>query len=148
MTKEELIRDLEKNVYCTIRPSPIEGVGVFAVRDIPEGEMPFRGSGDPEIVRIPESDVFDNPRIPDTVKKMVRDFYATEDGEICFSDHSFNQLDISYWMNTSSEPNVTFRPADYSVVAKRDIKAGEELTIDYGEFSDQPALVQQPEDRS
>lgn len=136
MTKEELLIDLRDNVYCRIQASPLHGVGVFAVRNIPKGVNPFKGSGDPEIVEVPAALVFENPEIADGVKALVRDFYATENGVIHFSDHGFNTLDISYYLNTSDNPNIAFVPEDFSVRAIRDIKEGEELTVDYAEFSE------------
>ena len=37
MTKEELLKELGTNTYLMLKPSPIEGIGVFAIRDIPKG---------------------------------------------------------------------------------------------------------------
>ena len=37
MTKEELLQELAGNTWVMIKPSHIEGIGVFALRDIPEG---------------------------------------------------------------------------------------------------------------
>jgi len=35
MTKEELLKELSENTWVMIKPSPIEGIGVFALQDIP-----------------------------------------------------------------------------------------------------------------
>ncbi|MBK8381308.1 MAG: hypothetical protein IPL16_05330 [Ignavibacteria bacterium] len=37
MTKSELLSELCKNTYVMLKPSPIEGIGVFVVRDITKG---------------------------------------------------------------------------------------------------------------
>ncbi|MEI9956751.1 MAG: hypothetical protein WDM90_10725 [Ferruginibacter sp.] len=37
MTKAELLAELSNNTFVMLKPSPIEGVGVFAIRDIPKG---------------------------------------------------------------------------------------------------------------
>jgi hypothetical protein len=37
MTKEELLAELTYHSYVALRPSAIEGIGVFALRDIPKG---------------------------------------------------------------------------------------------------------------
>ena len=137
MTKEELIIDLRDNVYCRIAASSLHGVGVFAIRDLPKGTNPFQGSGDPEIVAVPAALVFENSEITDEVKALVKDFYAVEKGVIYFSDHGFNRLDISYYMNRSDNPNVEFIAANYTVRTTRDIKKGEELTVDYSRFSEE-----------
>ena len=41
MTIESQIEELNSTVKCTIRPSKIAGVGVFALRDIKKGERLF-----------------------------------------------------------------------------------------------------------
>jgi len=38
MTTDEQIRELNETVKCTLKPSKIHGIGVFAIRDIKEGE--------------------------------------------------------------------------------------------------------------
>ena len=35
-----------KNTYCRLKPSNIEGVGVFAIRDIPQGVNPLPESNE------------------------------------------------------------------------------------------------------
>ena len=37
MTPEQLLHELRDQTYVMLRPSPIEGIGVFALRDIPKG---------------------------------------------------------------------------------------------------------------
>ena len=41
-TKKDILNCL-KNTYCRLKPSKIEGVGVFAIRDIPKNINPFKG---------------------------------------------------------------------------------------------------------
>jgi len=40
LTKEQIIENLKRDVCTRIMPSPIGGVGVFAIRDIPAGINP------------------------------------------------------------------------------------------------------------
>ena len=42
--KEKLILKRLEKVYCRLAPSPIHGIGVFAIKDIPKGTNPFGGS--------------------------------------------------------------------------------------------------------
>ena len=37
MTKEELLKELSEEIYAVLKPSPVHGIGVFALRDIPKG---------------------------------------------------------------------------------------------------------------
>ena len=39
--KETLILRRLERVYCKLAPSPIHGVGIFAIKDIPKGTNPF-----------------------------------------------------------------------------------------------------------
>lgn len=37
MNKEALLKELANATYVMIKPSPLHGIGVFAIRDIPKG---------------------------------------------------------------------------------------------------------------
>jgi len=136
MTKDDIIKDLEENIYCRIAPSPIEGVGVFAVRNIPKGTKPLITFAEVDVVEIPEREIMDNPKISGAVKEMVKGFYVVKNGIIYCSAHSFNEIDISYFLNHSDRPNLDIEEVDEESVftANRDIAVGEELTISYSEF--------------
>ena len=43
MARKKEVLNCLKNTYCRLKPSKIEGVGVFAVRDIPKNINPFEG---------------------------------------------------------------------------------------------------------
>src|SRR6478735_6966627 len=42
MKRTELLRRVLADCYCHLQPSPIRGIGVFAVCDIPKAKNPFR----------------------------------------------------------------------------------------------------------
>jgi len=42
--KEKLILKRLEQVYCRLAPSPIHGIGIFAIKDIPKGTNPFNNS--------------------------------------------------------------------------------------------------------
>jgi len=138
MTKKEIIQDLEKNIYCRIRPSRIHGVGVFAIRRIPKGAYPLVSIRDVPVIPIPEKEILNNKKIPGAVKTMVRAFYARQNGNLCFPAHSFNQIDISYFLNHSKHPNLEATDVGDDILfrAIRTIRPGEELTADYSTYSD------------
>jgi SET domain-containing protein len=138
MTKEEIIQDLAQNVYCRIERSPIDGVGVFAIKRIPKGAKPLMVSDDTAVVPIPEKEIAERNDMPEAVKEMVGAFYAMSEGVIYFPGHSLNQIDISYFMNHADHPNIDCVEIGEDIihVANRDIEVGEELTIDYATFAD------------
>ena len=41
MRRAEFLRRVLANCCCRLAPSPIHGIGVFAIRDIPRGRNPF-----------------------------------------------------------------------------------------------------------
>jgi SET domain-containing protein len=138
MTKEEIIKDLENNIYCRIQPSEIQGVGVFAIRNIPKGTNPFITYTNVETVAIPEKEIMENKKIPSAVKEMVKDFYVIQDGNLYCDARSLNEINITYFLNHSDTPNLDVNEIDGESVftANRDILVGEELTSNYSMYSD------------
>lgn len=132
---DKIINDLVNNVYCRIARSKISGVGVIAVRDIPKGTNPFCGVRPIRFIPIDYDEIFKNPRIDPEVLKMVRDFYALKDRKILFPAVSLNEINISFFLNTSKKPNLKTTDGE-NFIAKRNIKKGEELNVDYDTLSD------------
>ncbi|MBK9408471.1 MAG: hypothetical protein IPN47_10590 [Gemmatimonadetes bacterium] len=59
MTPDQILRELRDQTYVMLRPSPIEGIGVFAIRDIPKGcrDM-FSPPGAPdEYLAVPRAEI-------------------------------------------------------------------------------------------
>lgn len=42
MSKKVLLKNLQNDIYCRIKPSKKHGVGVFAIKDIPKNTNPFK----------------------------------------------------------------------------------------------------------
>ncbi|TSC78507.1 MAG: Uncharacterized protein G01um101433_172 [Parcubacteria group bacterium Gr01-1014_33] len=137
MTIQELIQDLEKNVYCRLNRSSVEGIGVVAIRDIPKGTNIFTGVKKNRWKSIPVDAVLRNKKIIKEVKEMILSFYAVEAGVIYFPDQSLNELDISFYLNHSDTPNVEFVEKSDIFITARSIKKGEELFADYRTYSDE-----------
>lgn len=110
-----------------VRPSEIEGRGLFASQDIPAGTLLVRLGG--RLVSSAELDDLINranadPDIPyvDTIT-IYGDYHLVIPPE----------TDVHYG-NHSCDPN-TWHVGPYKIAARRDIQAGEEVTIDYGTSS-------------
>ena len=98
--------------------SSIHGYGVIATRDFKEGE--------------PIADVEGVPLRPDQI----------ENDDYCLwinDDMYFDMVDQTRWINHSCNPNAWIEGEEEAdgrvwarVLAERDIKAGEEITYDYG----------------
>lgn len=119
-----------RNLYTRLKNSE-HGIGLVAIRDIPENFHLFEGD-EGGVVRVPRSVV--DAIADNEVRRMYFDFCPTIDGHF-IAPADFNQLTMSWYMNHSTSPNVR---ADKSLefVSCRPIGVGEELTIDYARFSD------------
>jgi SET domain-containing protein len=117
-----------KDNYCRLKPSLIEGagVGVFAIERIPKGINPFPNC-DAYLTPMSNSE-FD--KLSDEKKKMVRDFCYHSSGHWRVPQ-DFNRLDISWYVNSSPNPNLVFDTTNGQYKTIRDIQVGEELTYDY-----------------
>lgn len=121
-------------VWCRLGVSRIYGVGVFAIVPIPAGTDVF--ANDPaqtvwidaaEVERLPE----DSPQ-----RRLYRDF-AIRRGGMLGCPVNFDVLTPGWYVNEPRAGEVANLEigADYAMVARRDIAAGEELTIVYSTFS-------------
>ena len=104
------------------------GVGVFAAHDISKGTH-LRLFGDQETI-----DLRSLIRKPEDVPKIFRDYCIDKGSElICPLD--FGQMHVGWYLNHSKTPDAIPDP-DYKWYAKQDIKAGEEITIDYNTLNE------------
>lgn len=119
-----------RNLYTRLMVSN-HGVGVFAIRHIPEGLRLFEGDVG-AVGRVPKEDVeqIEDPE----VRRMYFDFCPSRDGAF-IAPVDFNQLTMSWYMNHSEDPNVQVNE-EIQFTSCREIRAGEELTINYTKFSD------------
>ena len=137
MTKEALLlAELSNNTYVMIRPSPIEGIGVFAIRDIPAGcrsmfSAPLADKD--EWLKISRTEI---DGLPAHAKQLIETYCLYDDDNYFVPEYGFKKMDLVNFLNHSDEPNViSINDGEY-FEAIRDIKSGEELVIDYGEIVD------------
>jgi hypothetical protein len=132
MNKKDFLASL-KEVYCRLAPTE-HGVGVVAIRTIPKGTDPFKNC-DPyaDVLKIPEAEL-EAYEAPEEAKRLVRDFCALQDGIYFVPSYGMDAIDKSYFLNHSSTPNMMTPDKGETFLAAHDIKAGEELTADYGQY--------------
>ena len=116
-----IVEMLNRDVYCTLAPSGIHGLGVFAIRDIPKGYPLFRGQYDNEICKVIEEDFME---ILEPIRNIILDRNLQENTVIWFT-HPNNDARLQSFMNHAKEPNSNGH------VALVDIKCGEEVTENY-----------------
>lgn len=135
MTKEELLKELQCDTYVMIRPSPIEGIGVFALIDIPKGCRDMFSKPDPNDhwITISKEAV---GTMPEHARFLVENYCLYDDAGYFVPDHGFKKMDLVNFLNHSDSPNlISINEGEY-FEATRDIRAGEELLINYGEIVD------------
>jgi len=135
MTKAELLTELTNNTFVMLRPSPIEGIGVFAVTDIPKGcrDMFGKPGAADEWITVAKKEI---ETLPAHVQFLVGNYCLYDDDNYFIPAHGFKKMDVSLFLNHADTPNIiSINDGDY-FEAVRDIKAGEELLVDYGEIVD------------
>ena len=135
MTKEELLYELTGNTWVMIRPSPIEGIGVLALQDIPKGcrSMFSQAIEQEQWIPIAKTDV---DKLPAHAKALIENYCLYDDENYFVPDYGFKKMDLVNFLNHSETPNVISINDGEFFEAIRDIKQGEELVIDYGEIVD------------
>jgi hypothetical protein len=124
--KTAFLKDLA-DTWCKLAPSQIEGVGVFAIRDIPVGTHPF-SMGKDDWVDMTESEV---KSVPPGVLELIKIYCTFENGLYNLPKYGFKLWDTVDFLNHSKEPNVISIEHGEDFVTTKRIKKGEELLIDY-----------------
>lgn len=112
----DINQHLEETVWCTLAPSKIHGVGVFAVRDIPRGQKLYlQGTGE-------------EFTWSDHIKEPFKTLILSRWPERKTFLHPHSDAWFLSFMNHSRAPNYDHE----SDVALEAIHTGEEITEDYG----------------
>jgi SET domain-containing protein len=136
MSKNKLIKHLENDIYCRIGVSKISGVGVIAIRDIPKGTDPFKtlSKEKEEIIELSKDDI---KKVDTNVKKIIGDFFGNLNTYDVLASGP-NNINVSFYMNHSDKPNIDIIEKTNSkymgFITNKNIKKGEELTINYSKY--------------
>ena len=133
MTKEALLKDLKKDTYVMIKPSPLHGIGVFAIRDIPKGTRDIFSQGVGEWIKLTIAEV---EALPNHSRDLVENHCLFDERYYYVPDHGFTLVDLVIYLNHSETPNVISINEGEFFEAIRDIATGEELLVDYGTIVD------------
>ncbi|MEP7107219.1 MAG: SET domain-containing protein [Ferruginibacter sp.] len=132
MTREELLTELKTNTWVMIKPSPIEGIGVFAIRDIPKGcrRMFSTDEREPdEWLKISRAEI---DLLPPHSKQLIETYCLYDDEAYFVPEYGFKKMDLVNFLNHSDTPNIISINEGEFFETIKDIKTGEELVIDYG----------------
>jgi SET domain-containing protein len=107
-----------------IKPSKVEGVGVFSTRPIPKGSKLY---WDKKVRKISQKEAKKNKILFEFCERYCLE---TNDGYHC--PLNFLSMSIIWFLNHSKNPNLTKSTSYW--VTNQDIKKDEELTIDYDDL--------------
>ena len=128
MTKEELLQELSQEIFAMLKPSPVHGIGVFAVRDIPKGCRNIFSQNTGEWVKLPIRDV---DRLPEHSRNLVETYCLYDEENYFVPDYGFKIMDIVNYLNHSATPNIKSVNHGEYFEALDDIPAGSELLVNY-----------------
>lgn len=131
MTKEELLQELKEQTWVMIRPSAIHGIGVFAVRDIPKGTKGIFSKGIGGWIELSHTEVAE---LPEYSQQLIHTYCLFDEEKYYVPDYGFKIMDLSLYLNHAEDSNIISLNHGEDFETKREIKAGEELLINYGEI--------------
>lgn len=120
-----IIDSINIHAKSKLAPSLVcDGVGVFAITEIPSGFILFEDvTSDSNYISF--NDIHDT-KIANHLKSMCN---SDEFG--IYLSRSYNNINMSYYINHSDSPNVYHDLVADKYIAIRDITPGEELTCKY-----------------
>jgi SET domain-containing protein len=134
LKKLALLKELSENTYITLRPSSIAGIGVFALLDIPKGQRGLFSRDTSEWIKISKEEI---ASLPEHSRFLVENFCLFDEDNYYVPEYGFKMMDLVVYLNHADVPNMMSINEGEDFETLRDIKAGEELFLDYGEIVDE-----------
>ena len=128
MTKEQLLQELQQDLFVKIQSSPIHGIGVFAIKDISKGCRSIFSTGGSEWIKLSFQEV---EQLPLHSRNLVETYCLYDEEHYFVPDYGFKQMDLVLYLNHADEPNIISINDGEHFEAIRDIKSGEELLVNY-----------------
>jgi SET domain-containing protein len=133
MTKEDILKELRDETYACLKASPIHGIGVFALRDIPKGCRTIFSKNVGEWIKLPIAEV---EKLPAHSKNFVETYCLFDEENYFVPDYGFKVMYMVNYLNHSSTPNLVSVNDGETYEAIVDIPEGTELLINYGHVVD------------
>jgi len=131
--KKDILKNLN-NTYCRLKASKIEGVGVFAIKDIPEGTNPFKGLKKTKWIKFHMAEL---AHLDKEILELIDAFFViNNNGIVWIADCGLNGMDVSFFLNDSKKPNLKTIDDGANFKTLRKIKKGEELTVAYSTYDE------------
>ena len=131
--KDKLLQQLHQHTFAMLKPSPLHGIGVFAITAIQKGERKIFSDHESEWIEVSKEEV---DALPQHAKSLVENHCLFNETHYYIPEYGFKILDLAVYLNHSDQPNLISINDGEFFEAIRDIEAGEELLIDYGTIVD------------
>jgi len=129
MNKQELLKELKHNSKIMLKPSPVHGIGVFAIAGISKGDCNIFSANTQQWIPISKEEI---NNLPPHAKQLVENYCLFDKEQYFVPEEGLKILDLVVFLNHSNSPNVIALEDGFQFMATRNIEAGEELFIDYG----------------
>jgi SET domain-containing protein len=129
MIKREIIDSIYNDCNVRLKPSKVcGGVGVFSIKSIKKGEIIFKDvTPDNVYIKFSELDGVDE-NVLTYLKSM-----CNSDEKGLYLSRTVNNINISYFINHSNNPNIIHDLKLDIYYAIKDISIGDELVCEYME---------------
>lgn len=133
MPYSQLLDQLKNHTYIKLNSSKIQGIGVFAIKDISKGCRGLFSNGKEEWIKVPIHEV---EKLPGHSRSLIETYCLFDEENYFVPEFGFKMIDPVIYLNHSSHPNIISINDGEDFEALHDILAGEELLIHYGELAD------------
>ncbi len=133
MNKEELLKELSTGLFVKLKPSAVEGIGVFAITDIKKGQRNIFSNDKSEWIQISKEEI---ATLPQHSRALIENYCLFDDTHYFVPEYGFKMVDLVIFLNHSDKANVISINDGEDFEALEDIAAGTELLIDYGTIVD------------
>ncbi|MEO7394704.1 MAG: SET domain-containing protein [Chitinophagaceae bacterium] len=127
--KKKLLQQLQNETYIALKASPVHGIGVFAIMDIPKGCRNIFSKGMGEWIKVPIAEV---EALPSHTRSLIETYCLFDEENYFVPDYGFKMIDPVIYLNHSSAPNIISINDGEEFEAVVDILAGQELLVNYG----------------
>ncbi len=123
------MQELQTETYVALKGSPIHGIGVFAIRNIPKGcrNIFYKGVG--EWIKVPISEV---EALPEHSRSLIETYCLFDEENYFVPEYGFKMIDPVIYLNHSANPNIISINDGEEFESIIDIAAGQELLVNYG----------------
>ena len=128
----DALQHIRDNMYCKLGVSDTHGVGVFAIKNIPEGIDPFPPYKESGFFVVPVGELDD---IDSNVLRIFTDGFFSPEGFQLFELHDYSYHPSYVNHNELDKTNIVLGESESGFITAREIKEGEEIFSNYNQVA-------------